>query len=316
MIMKKDFITLTDFTAEELQQIIKAGVALKKKLKQGEEFTPLKGKSLGMIFHKPSARTRISFDVGFFQLGGHPLLLSEAEIGFGKRESVGDLGQMFSRYLDAVMIRTYSHQSVIDLANSTQVPVINGLTDYNHPCQVMADLMTLSEYREDLKSLKIVFIGDGNNVCNSWFHAAGILGLNLTLTCPSGYEIPQEVWDDTMQYAKQTGATLAITHDPVKAVKNADVIYTDTWTSMGQEKEAETRRNAFKEFQVNKTLMAHCAEDYLVMHCLPAHRGEEITDEIIDSNHSIVFDEAENRLHAQKSIMVMLLAPEVFKSLL
>ncbi len=316
MIMKKDFITITDYTADELWQILHAGTSIKSKQKKGEEFTPLRGKSLGMIFHKPSARTRISFDVGFFQLGGHPLLLTEAEIGFGKRETIEDLSRLFSRYLDAVMIRTFQHQSVLDLAQNTSIPVINGLTDFNHPCQVMADLLTLTEYRNDLKSQKIVFIGDGNNVCNSWFHAAGILGLNFTLACPTGFEIPQEVWDESQVLAQKSGAVLSITHDPQEAVQGAHVIYTDTWTSMGQEKEAEIRKKAFEGFQVNNDLMAHCAKDYLVMHCLPAHRGEEITDAVIDSSHSIVFDQAENRLHAQKAIMVKLLAPEVFKTLI
>lgn len=311
--MPKDLITLRDLSAKEITNLLNVAKVIKKKQKNGKAFTPLTGKTLGLIFHKPSARTRISFDVGMYQLGGHSVVLSEAEIGFGKRESIYDLAKLFSRLMDGVMIRTFAHQSVEELAREATIPVINGLTDFSHPCQILGDLLTLSEYRKDLRKLKIVYVGDGNNVCNSWLFAAGILGLHFTLACPKGYEAAAQVVD----FAKSnTSAEIAIAHDPVSAVQGADVVYTDIWASMGQEKEQEKRKKVFKPYQVNKTLIKNAKKDVLVMHCLPAHRGEEITDDVMDGKNSIVFDQAENRLHAQKAVLVWLMRPDIFNKLL
>ena len=314
--MKRDFISLVNLSAEEILDILKVAHKVKKNFKKGKEFTPLKGKTLGMIFHKPSARTRISFEIGMTQLGGHVLLLSEQEIGFGKRESIYDLAKLFSRYMDAVMIRTFSHDAVIELAHHASIPVINGLTDYSHPCQIIADLLTIQEHKKNLQSLKIVYVGDGNNVCNSWFFAAGILGLNFTLACPRKYEISMETFHLAKKMGESTGAVLNIINDPSLAVRDADVIYTDTWTSMGQEKESDIRREKFKKFQVNDDLVSLAKPDVIIMHCLPAHRGEEITDAVMDSERSKVFDQAENRMHGQKAILLWLLCPELFEELL
>jgi ornithine carbamoyltransferase len=314
--MKRDLISLKDLSAKEIFALLYVAKVIKKKQKKGEVFTPLTGKTLGLIFHKPSARTRISFDVGMYQLGGHSVVLSEAEIGFGKRESIYDLAKLFSRLMDGVMIRTFAHQSVEELARESTIPVINGLTDFSHPCQILGDLMTLSEYRKDLKKLKIVYVGDGNNVCNSWLFATGILGLNFTLACPTGYEAAKPVIDFVKSQCRKSGAQITITHDAMSAVKDADVVYTDIWASMGQEKEQEKRKKVFKPYQVNRALIENAQKDVLVMHCLPAHRGEEITDDVMDGKNSIVFDQAENRLHAQKAVLVWLLRPDVFKKLL
>jgi len=314
--MKKDFIAIKDLSCTELEQLIQAAHKLKIRQKKGIPFKPLEGKSLGMIFHKPSARTRISFDVGMYQLGGHNLILTEQEIGFGKRESIYDLAQLFSRMMDIVMIRTFHHNDVLELAHHSIIPVINGLTDYNHPCQILADLLTLFESGKSFKHLKVIFVGDGNNVCMSWFSAAALLGIDFTLACPEKYTIPVEKLQWAYQQAEKSGAQLQIIHDPVTAVTNSDVIYTDTWTSMGQEMEAEIRRKDFSDYQVNKKLLSHAKDTVSIMHCLPAHRGEEITDEIIDSPQSLVFDQAENRLHAQKAVLLWLLAPEQFMALL
>ncbi len=314
--MKKDLISLKDLSAKEIANLLHVAKVIKKKQKKGEMFTPLTGKTLGLIFHKPSARTRISFDVGMYQLGGHSIVLSESEIGFGKRESIHDLAKLFSRLMDGVMIRTFAHHAVEELARESTIPVINGLTDFSHPCQILGDLLTLSEYRKDLRKLKIVYVGDGNNVCNSWLFATGILGLNFTLACPKGYEASKSAVDFAKSYGRKTGAKITITHDPLSAVKNADVVYTDIWASMGQEKEQEIRKKVFKYYQINKTLVERAEKDVLVMHCLPAHRGEEITDDVIDGKNSIVFDQAENRLHAQKAVLVWLMCPDVFNKLL
>lgn len=311
--MPKDLLTLRDLSAKEITNLLHVAKVIKKKQKRGETFTPLTGKTLGLIFHKPSARTRISFDVGMYQLGGHSVVLSEAEIGFGKRESIHDLGKLFSRLMDGVMIRTFAHQSVEELAREATIPVINGLTDFSHPCQILGDLLTLSEYCKDLRKLKIVYVGDGNNVCNSWLFAAGILGLQFTLACPKGYEAAKQVVD----FAKSNrAAKITITHDPVSAVRGANMVYTDIWASMGQEKEQEKRKKVFKPYQVNGALIGNAKKDVLVMHCLPAHRGEEITDDVMDGKNSIVFDQAENRLHAQKAVLVWLMRPDVFNKLL
>jgi ornithine carbamoyltransferase len=259
-----------------------------------------------MIFQKPSLRTRITFETGMAQLGGHAIYLAPQDIGIGERESVKDVARNISRWVDLIMIRTFEHAICVELAREASVPVINGLTDQLHPCQLLADLMTLRERFGDLRKLKIAFVGDGFNMAQSWIEAAALAHFELRVACPKGYE-PEDEFTERMR-REELGF---MTDDPLAAVKDADVIYTDTWTSMGREKEAATRRRDFRHYQVNRALMKHAARGAVVMHCLPAHRGEEITDEVIDSPQSIVLDQAENRLHAQKAVMVWLLKPEI-----
>ncbi len=260
-----------------------------------------------MIFQKPSLRTRITFETGMAQLGGHAIYLAPQDIGIGERESVKDVARNLSRWTDLIMIRTFAHETCVELAREASVPVINGLTDLLHPCQLLADLLTLSERRgPGLGRLKVAFVGDGFNLAQSWVEAAALAGFELRLACPSGYE-PGKSFAARLGHARPG----LLTGDPVEAVRGADVVYTDTWTSMGHEREAAKRRRDFKAFQVNRALLRHAAPDALVMHCLPAHRGEEITDEVIDGPQSVVLEQAENRLHAQKAVMVWLLKPEI-----
>ncbi len=302
--MKKDFISIADYTREELEEIFDLTRELKEKTKRGEEHHLCKGKTMSMIFAKPSARTRISFETGMYQLGGYALYLSPNDIGIGKREAVKDIARVISRYNDIIMARLFDHAHILELAEYATVPVINGLTDYNHPCQIMADIYTILEKRGHLEDLKITYIGDGNNVANSWVNLASKLPLHLVICSPSGYE-PDAA---TLTRAHEADISrIEIEHDPEVAVKDADVIYTDVWASMGQEAEAEQRRKIFMPYQVNSKLISYAHDDVMVMHCLPAHRGEEITDEVLDGPHSIVFDEAENRMHVQKAIIVKLL---------
>lgn len=302
--MKKDFISIADYTREELEEIFALTTELKNKTKRGEEHHLCKGKTMAMIFAKPSARTRISFETGMYQLGGYALYLSPNDIGIGKREAVKDIARVVSRYNDIIMARLFDHAHILELAEYATVPVINGLTDYNHPCQIMADIYTILEKRGTLEGLKITYIGDGNNVANSWVNLASKLPMHLVICSPSGFEPDAE----TLTRAHDADISrIEIEHDPDVAVKNADVIYTDVWASMGQEEEAEKRRKIFMPYQVNSKLVSYAHDDVMVMHCLPAHRGEEITDEVIDGPHSIVFDEAENRMHVQKAIIAKLL---------
>lgn len=301
--MKRDFLHITDLEAEEIHELFDLAARLKSETKGGTEHHYLKGKSLAMIFQKPSARTRVSFETGMWQLGGQALYLGPSDIGFGKRETVKDLAQLFSRYNDLIMARLFDHEHVLELGRYASVPVINGLTDYNHPCQVMTDMFTIREHRGHLDDLKIIFIGDGNNVANSWLNLARRLPIELVIICPEGYEPDIE----TFEAAKSVGLSdVSISHDGKEVVSGADVIYTDAWASMGQESENEERRKIFQPFQVNRDLMKVAGEQAYFMHCLPAHRGDEVTDEVIDGPQSIVFDEAENRLHVQKAIMVKL----------
>ncbi len=267
----------------------------------------LQGKTLALIFEKPSLRTRTSFDVGIQQLGGFSLYLSPAEISLGKRESVYDVAKNLERMVQGIMIRTFAHQIVIDMAKHASIPVINGLTDYSHPCQAMADFMTIQEKKKKLKGLKLCYVGDGNNVAHSLMFAGARLGVSVTVACPSGYEPNATATDQAEEDAKATGARIEIVHDPFDGVMNADIVYTDVWASMGQESETETRKKIFLPYQVNAALMSKAKKDAIFMHCLPAHRGDEVTDEVIDSKQSVVFDEAENRLHAQKAIMYQLM---------
>ncbi|WP_456439105.1 ornithine carbamoyltransferase [Caldithrix abyssi] len=302
--MKKDFISIADYSREELEEIFELTKELKTKTKRGEEHHLCKGKTMAMIFAKPSARTRISFETGMYQLGGYALYLSPNDIGIGKREAVKDIARVVSRYNDIIMARLFDHAHILEMAEYASVPVINGLTDYNHPCQIMADIFTVLEKRGHLKDLKVTYIGDGNNVANSWVNLASKLPMQLVICSPSGFE-PD---DETLSRAREAGVSqIEIVHDPIEAVKDADVVYTDVWASMGQEAEAEKRRKVFMPYQVNARLMSHARKDALVMHCLPAHRGEEITDDVIDGPQSIVFDEAENRMHVQKAIIAKLL---------
>ncbi len=303
--MNKDFISIADLTKDEIFELLDLALEIKAKQKRGEEHHELKGQTLAMIFQKPSARTRISFEVGMFQLGGHALYLSPNDIGLGTREAVKDIARVLARYNDGIMARVFGHNDVLELAEYSSVPVINGLSDFNHPCQVMADVLTILEHRKNLDDLKVTFIGDGNNLAHSWLNFASRVPMNLALAIPEGFDADKE----TVAEAKKTGISeINILRDPKQAVKDADVIYTDVWASMGQEAEAEKKNKAFADYQVNDALMAAAKPDTYVMHCLPAHRGQEITDSVIESKNSIVFDEAENRLHAQKAVMVKLMA--------
>ena len=303
--MKDNFISIADLSADEIHQTLELAVEIKAKLKAGEDYKPLAGKTMAMIFAKPSARTRISFETGIQKLGGYALYLSPDDISIGKREAVKDIAQVISRYNEAIMARLFSHEHMLELAEYASIPVINGLTDYNHPCQVMGDILTVKEHRKNLDNLKVVFVGDGNNVVNSWLNLAAKIPMNFVLTGPDGYD-PDE---KTLTSARESGiSNIEIIHDPVEAMKDADVVYTDVWASMGQEEESVKRAEEFKVYQLNSDLMSHAKPTALVMHCLPAHRGEEITDEVIDGANSIVFDQAENRMHIQNAIMVQLMS--------
>ncbi len=263
----------------------------------------LKGKALAMIFEKPSLRTRVTFDLAIHQLGGYSIVLMPAEINLGKRETIYDVAKNLERMVDGVMIRTFAHQNVVDMARFASIPVINGLTDYSHPCQALADYFTIREVKGTLHGLKLCFVGDGNNVAHSLMFAGAKLGVHVTVACPPGYEPDPVVLQQAREDARSTHAAIDVTHDWAEGVKDADVIYTDTWASMGQESEANERRKVFRPFQVNKELIARAKPGVLFMHCLPAHRGEEVTDEVMDAPYSIVFSEAENRLHIQKAVL-------------
>lgn len=302
--MKKDFLCLTDWSLEELEKIFTLAVELKAKQKNGEKHRLLKGKTLGMVFEKSSTRTRISFEVGMYQLGGHALFLSSGTTQMGRGEPIKDTGRVMSRYVDGIMIRTFSQAGVEELAKWSTIPIINGLTDMYHPCQVMADLMTVIEHKKNYRELTYCWIGDGNNMANSWINAAAIFGFELRIATPKGYEPDAMV----MERAKNLGARVTYLNDPMQAARGADVLNTDVWASMGQEEEQAKRAAAFANFQINAETIAAANPACILMHCLPAHRDEEITDEAIESKHSVVFDEAENRLHIQKAIMATLMA--------
>ncbi|HHX95256.1 MAG TPA: ornithine carbamoyltransferase [Clostridia bacterium] len=303
----RDFLSLHDYTPAEIQFLLEYARHLKEEQKQGVPHPLLKGKGLGMIFQKSSTRTRISFEVGIAQLGGYGLFLSSRDLQLGRGETISDTGKVFSRYLDGIMIRTFDHSEVEELAAAAEIPVINGLTDLLHPCQALADLMTILEHKGKLAGLKLVFVGDGNNVAHSLAFAGAKTGMHVTICCPPGFEPDGEVMARAAEDATETGARLQVTHD-ISAVEGADIIYTDVWTSMGQEDEQQVRLDKFKPYQVNSDMVKLAVPDVIVMHCLPAHRGEEITDDVIDGPQSVVFDEAENRLHVQKAIMALLMA--------
>ncbi len=308
---KKDLISIHDLTVGEVATILDVTRKLKRKQKNGEPHQYLKGKTLAMIFSKASTRTRTSFEVGFWQLGGHPIYLSDESSQIGRGEPVRDTARVLSRYVDGIMIRTFSHESVIELAKYADVPVINGLTDLLHPCQALADIFTIKEKLEVLKGRKLVYIGDGNNMAHSLMFACAKSGMNMVCASPKGYLPNAEILDLAQKDAAETGCTVKLEEDPFKAVLGADVIYTDTWASMGQEEEHDKRLKALSKYQVNSKLLAAARPHAIVMHCLPAYRGEEITDEVMESPQSVVFDEAENRLHVQKAIMALLMSDEV-----
>ncbi|MDZ7845100.1 MAG: ornithine carbamoyltransferase [Anaerolineales bacterium] len=303
----KDFLTIGDQTSSSLQDILDLAVELKAEhQKQGNQ-PLLKDKVLAMIFQKPSLRTRVSFDMAMRHLGGDALYLSPAEIGLGKRESIADVARVVSGYVDAVMARVFDHEHVVELARYASIPVINGLSDYNHPCQAAADALTIYEVFGNLKGINVSFVGDGNNVAVSLMHICAKLGANFTIANPVGYEMPQKSIQIGKEIAAESGGEINLLNDPVQAVQNAQVIYTDTWVSMGQGEEADQRLKVFPPYQVNQQLVSEAPEDAIIMHCLPAHRGEEITDQVADGPQSMLFPQAHNRLHAQKAILVRLL---------
>ncbi len=305
MTVKKDFLTVRDMTKEEILNTFE--IARDMKANRAKYMEAMKGKALAMIFEKPSLRTRTTFDIGFQQLGGYTIYLSPAEINLGKRESVYDVAKNLERMVQAIMIRTFAHQIVEDLSQFASIPIINGLTDFAHPCQAMADYLTLLEEKGSLEGRKLTYVGDGNNVAHSLMFAGARLGVNVTVACPRGYEPNLIAFQMATEDAKATGAKIEVVHDPKEGVKNADAVYTDVWASMGQEAEAAERKRIFAPYQVNEALMAHAKSDAIFLHCLPAHRGDEVTDGVIDAPYSKVFPEAENRLHAQKAVMYQLI---------
>lgn len=303
----KDFIAIADYPSAELQGLLDLAIQLKKEWKQTGNAPLLKGKVLAMVFQKPSLRTRVSFDMAMRHLGGDALYLSPNEIGLGKRESIADIARVLSGYIEAIMARVFDHQHVVELARWSDVPVINGLSDYNHPCQAMADALTIQEQFGSLKGLRVSYVGDGNNVAVSLMHICAKLGADFAIASPEGYELGSAPVDLAKRIGESTGSKIELLRDPLEAVKGASVIYTDTWTSMGQEEEARHREKVFPPYQVNDALLKHAQPEVIVMHCLPAHRGQEITDEVADGPHSALFPQAHNRLHAQKAILVRLL---------
>ena len=300
----KHLLTLESLSTEEIKDILNLADQLKYELKHGIEHHHLKGKTLGMIFEKSSTRTRVSFETGMYQLGGHPLFLSSNDLQIGRGEPVEDTARVLSRMLDGIMIRTFAQAEVDALAEYGSIPVINGLTDYCHPCQVLADLMTIREFKGKLKGLKLAFIGDGNNMANSLIVGCLKCGMSVAIACPKGYEPPKNILD----FADNYPGMFEMTTDPLKAAENADVVYTDVWASMGQEEEKAIREKAFAGIQINADLMEKTNKDCMVLHCLPAHRGEEITADVFEAHADEIFEEAENRLHAQKAVMVRLMA--------
>jgi len=298
--MKKDLLSISDFSQQEILDLLEKSADLKDKRQKGIEHLPLKGQTLGMIFNKHSTRTRISFEVGMFELGGHALFLTGDQLQLNRGETIRDSAQVLSRYLNAILIRTYDHDEVIALAENASIPVINGLTDLNHPVQILADIFTIKEKLGRIEGVKVAYVGDGNNVAYSWMLGASLMGMHLAVACPKGYQ------PESIPSLSGTGK-VEILEDPFEAVKNADVIYTDVWISMGQEEDTENKKKFLLPYQINQKLVDAAKKDVLVMHCLPAHREMEITTEVLDGKHSIVFDQAENRLHVQKAILETLL---------
>jgi len=303
----KSLASLDHFTREEIEQILKTSGVLKLQLLRGQEHPVLKGKTLAMIFEKPSTRTRVSFEVGMWQLGGYALYLSSGDLQLGRGETIADTARTLSRYVNGIMARVFSHQTILDLIQHSKVPVINGLSDFSHPCQGLADLFTVYEKKGRLDGLKLAYVGDGNNVAHSLIDGCSKVGMNIVLACPKGYEPDSKVVAQGKKEARKNGSEVRVTDNPKEAVKGADIIYTDVWASMGKEKEHAERVKILKPYQVNSKLVKGAKEDYIFMHCLPAHRGEEVTDEVADSKNSVIFDQAENRLHTQKALMALIM---------
>lgn len=306
--MNKHLLTLHDWSTEEILDTLDLADELKYKQKNGIEHHILKGKTLGMIFTKSSTRTRVSFEVGMYQLGGSALFLSSNDIQLGRGETIYDTANVLSRFLDGIMIRTYKQSDVEDLAKFGQIPIINGLTDLVHPCQILADFQTIREHKGKLSGLKLAYIGDGNNMAHSLLYGGAKVGMEIAIATPKQYECDPEVVKNAMDDAKKTGTKLILTNDPVEAIKDADIVYADTWVSMGQEDEKAEKIKVFSDYQINKELFSHAKPDAIFLHCLPAYRGYEVTEDVIDGPNSVIFDEAENRLHAQKAVMVKLMA--------
>lgn len=304
--MKRDFLAVSDYSKEEIISILKLAVVLKKEHFSGGNLPLFKNKVLAMIFSKPSLRTRISFDMAMRHMGGDALFISPDEIGLGKRESIADVARVLSGYVDAIMARVFSHDHIIELAKWSSIPVINGLSDYNHPCQAIADFLTIYEHFNETQGLKIAYVGDGNNVAVSLMHICAILGSNFSIASPEGYDILPEAITKAQLFVKSSGSKLDLLRNPQDAVKDADVVYTDTWTSMGQEAESKKRELVFPPYQVNISMMKSAKPSAIFMHCLPAHRGQEVTDEVADGPQSVIFQQAHNRLHAQKAILYTL----------
>ncbi|MGI8348642.1 ornithine carbamoyltransferase [Bacillus circulans] len=303
----KDLLTLADYSKETILELLDKAKAIKESHLKGEIIAPLKGKTLGMIFEKSSTRTRVSFEAGMTQLGGHALYLNSRDLQIGRGETISDTAKVLSQYVDAIMIRTFSHDIVEELAEHATIPIINGLTDLYHPCQALADLLTLLEVKGSLEGLKLAYIGDGNNVAHSLLIACSKVGVDISIATPPNYEVDKKVAELAYSFAKISGSKIVLTHNPIEAVREADAIYSDVWTSMGQEAENEQRLKDFQGFQINAELVNHAKSDYIFLHCLPAHREEEVTSEIIDGSHSYVFQQAGNRLHAQKALLVEIL---------
>ena len=303
----KSLVSINDLSLEEIYQIFDVSKTLKEKQLTGKPHRLLEGKTLGMIFSKRSTRTRVSFETGIYQLGGIGMYFGPNDLQLGKSENISDTAKVLSRYLNGIMIRTFDHQDVVDLARYASIPIINGLTDLLHPCQVLADLFTILEKKNSLRGLKLAYIGDGNNMAHSLLNGCSKVGMNLSIASPSGYTPRKEIVENAKKNAKYMGSKIEITNDPVKAVTSADIVYTDVWASMGQEEEAVERKKKFAKYQVNSKLVKNAKDDYLFMHCLPAHRGEEVVNEVADCPNSVIFDEAENRLHVQKGIMALLM---------
>ncbi len=304
----KDLLTIRDLSIGEVATILDVAKKIKNKQKNGEAHRYLEGKTLAMIFHKASTRTRVSFEVGFHQLGGHPIYLNEAATQMGRGEEVRDTARVLSRYVDGIMIRTYGHNIVEEFAKYASVPVINGLTDLFHPCQALTDIFTMIEYKGETKGRKMVYVGDGNNMTHSLMFACAKMGINFVCASPPGYEPDAGIVNEAKLVASETNCTIDVVKDPMQAAKNADVLYTDVWASMGMEQEQSIRQEHLSDYQINRELLSVAKSDAIVMHCLPAHRGEEITDEVMELNQNVIFDEAENRLHVQKAIMALLMS--------
>jgi len=308
----KHLLSMQDLTSKEIEAILNLSEELKQKLRKGKPHQLLRGNTLGMLFAKPSTRTRVSFETAMTQLGGHAIYMGLNDLQLDRGETLADTARTLSGYVDAVMARLFKHEDIVELARFSKVPVINGLTDKHHPCQTLADLMTIREKKGKLKGLKLTWIGDGNNVCNSLMLGCTLVGMNVSVACPRSYDPPADIIAQAKKNAAKTGAKVEISNDPKKAVAGADVIYTDVWTSMGQDKEREQRLMDFRGYQVNVELLKHAKKDVIFMHCLPAHRGEEVAGAVIDGPHSVVWAQAENRMHAQKGILVVLMGAEKY----